>query len=73
MLLKIRVFHETLGGHVHMGVWSNLVPDDGKEYTLAKCGDLTMSDKEFEVFKTIASTVAVVGSVRVEFVQKRPE
>lgn len=41
-----RIYHETLGGHVHMRVFA------GKsEGALGKCGDLTMRVEEFEVFR----------------------
>ena len=43
-----RIYHETLGGHVHMRVFA------GKsEGALGKCGDLCMRVGEFEAFVTL--------------------
>lgn len=41
-----RIYHETLGGHVHMRVFAG--KHDG---ALGKCGDLTMRSEEFEEFR----------------------
>jgi hypothetical protein len=41
-----RIYHETLGGHVHMRVFAGKA-----EGALGKCGDLTMRVDEFEVFR----------------------
>ena len=41
-----RIWHETLGGHVHMRLFA------GKhEGALGKCGDLTMTVEEFDIFR----------------------
>ena len=43
-----RIYHETLGGHVHMRVFA------GKsEGALGKCGDLCMRTEEFEFFRDL--------------------
>jgi hypothetical protein len=41
-----RIYHKTLGGHVHMRVFAGK-----QEGALGKCGDLTMRAEEFDVFK----------------------
>ena len=41
-----RLYHETQGGHVHCRFFAG--PHDG---ALGKCGDLTMTVAEFDVFK----------------------
>jgi len=41
-----RIYHETLGGHVHMRLFAGK-----QEGGLGKCGDLTMRIDEFEAFR----------------------
>jgi hypothetical protein len=41
-----RIYHQQQGGHVHMRVFAGT--HDG---ALGKCGDLTMREPEFAVFK----------------------
>jgi hypothetical protein len=49
-----RIYHETLGGHVHMRVFA------GKsEGALGKCGDLCMRVEEFEEFVFITRTTPI--------------
>ena len=43
-----RIYHETLGGHVHMRVFAGK-----RDGALGKCGDLCMRTEEFEDFRTL--------------------
>lgn len=52
-----RLYHETLGGHVHCRLFVGR-----KEGALGKCGDLTFRVEEFELLKQTAG-----------FIQFRPE
>ena len=43
--MYFRIYHEKLGGHVHMRVFAGRY-----KHSLGKCGDLSMRDDEFEEF-----------------------
>lgn len=43
-----RIYHKTLGGHVHMRVFAG-----NTEGALGKCGDLVMRREEFQYFYLI--------------------
>ena len=58
-----RIYHETLGDHVHMRVFAG--KQDGN---LGKCGDLTMRVEEFLQFR--AATWNVNSALTIDF---RPE
>ena len=55
MIFRIR--YEQLGGHTHMRMFAG--PHDG---ALGKCGDLTMRNEEFKLFRDAAT-----------FIQFKPE
>jgi len=72
-VLRVRFHHELLGGHVHMGVFANIVPKTGYDhgYTLGKCGDLTMREEEFALFRGALDRAPIAGIVQFEFVEKQ--
>lgn len=43
-----RIYHETLGGHVHMRLFAGK-----RNGALGKCGDLTMRVEEFTAFQSL--------------------
>lgn len=45
--MLIRYRYKVLGGHTHVRVFCGESPD----HTLAKCGDLTFRNEEFETLK----------------------
>jgi hypothetical protein len=71
-ILRVRVRHELQGGHVHMGVWSNIVQKTGYDHgeTLAKCGDLVMTEAEFQMFRAALGRHHI-GPIEFQFIEKQ--
>lgn len=52
-----RVYHQTLGGHVHMKFYAGV-----HEGALGKCGNLTMRIEEFAIFKSATKFIQFVDA-----------
>lgn len=75
MRMRVKYVWQLLGGHVHVTMFSNIVPDFEKKYTLANAGNFILSEKEFKLWSvnTELATKQIPPSIeelRVEFEAK---
>ena len=52
-VFNMRVRYEIAGAHVHMRIFTGMVPGDGRNYTLGLAGKLVMAEEEFKIFRDL--------------------
>ena len=57
---RMRVYHQQLGGHTHIKIFTGRAIENG---TLGKAGDLVMTNEEFEQWRN--------GTIELEFIDNQ--